>query len=288
MGEVDQLAAAAAELSIEAADGYELHYTHLPAANRRRSAIVAIHGAQSHAGWYGRSCERLAQAGHDVYFFDRRGSGLNQVDRGHCPGGNQLIDDVVRAVKHVRREVGDVPVFLLSISWGGKLALMTLKKNPDLVDGVMFLCPGWFAKVWPSMREKLAIGWSYLFWPHRRLPIPLGDPALFTGSDQWQRFIREDPLSLRLASAKFLMTSWFWDGEIRDAGSAITIPALLMLGGEDRIIKNERTRTFFEAFASRDKQVIHYPEAHHTLEFEPDPDRFVDDLLGWISEHLRR
>jgi alpha-beta hydrolase superfamily lysophospholipase len=40
-----------------------------------------------------------------------------------------------------------------------------------------------------------------------------------------------------------------------------------------------------ERLASTDRQIIEYPNAHHTLEFEPDPNRFIDDLLHWLESH---
>jgi alpha-beta hydrolase superfamily lysophospholipase len=58
---------------------------------------------------------------------------------------------------------------------------------------------------------------------------------------------------------------------------------LLMLAGQDRIINNERTRSFVQSFASQDKRIIDYPEAHHTLEFEPDPSKFIEDLRNWLD-----
>jgi alpha-beta hydrolase superfamily lysophospholipase len=31
--------------------------------------------------------------------------------------------------------------------------------------------------------------------------------------------------------------------------------------------------------------VIEYPDAHHTLEFEPDPRRYAQDLIDWLDQH---
>jgi len=58
-----------------------------------------------------------------------------------------------------------------------------------------------------------------------------------------------------------------------------------MLAEKDRIIENNPTRRFFRRFASGDKQIIEYAGAHHTLEFEPTPDRFVGDLIEWLKKH---
>ena len=56
----------------------------------------------------------------------------------------------------------------------------------------------------------------------------------------------------------------------------------------DRIIDNHRTRKVVESFATNDKAVIEYPRAHHTLEFEPNPERFIEDVRVWLDEHSPR
>ena len=59
-----------------------------------------------------------------------------------------------------------------------------------------------------------------------------------------------------------------------------------MLAGRDRIVDNARTLEYFSRLASRDRQVIEYPEGHHTLEFEPDPTRYALDLVAWLDRHF--
>jgi alpha-beta hydrolase superfamily lysophospholipase len=56
-----------------------------------------------------------------------------------------------------------------------------------------------------------------------------------------------------------------------------------MLAEHDRIIDNAKTRRFAEKFPGP-KEVIEYPGAHHTLEFEPDGHPFVGDLLRWMGK----
>ena len=270
---------------IPASDGYPLWYRRYAAVGQRRGVILCIHGIQSHAGWYERSCRRMSAAGFEVVFVDRRGSGHNQRDRGHCDGHQQLCEDLAHAVAYVKGCFAGKPVILLAISWGGKLASATLKQRPDLVDGLVLVCPGWFAKVAPTLREKLTIAWSFFFRPRRLIRIPLSDPALFTATPQWQEYLRNDPLSLREGTARLLMTSRVLDAVIADAPAKITVPSLLMLAGHDGIIDNGRTQEYFERFGTQNRTVLEYPDAHHTLEFEPDPEPIFDDLIAWLAKN---
>ncbi len=265
-----------------ASDGYRWKYRYYQPASAARARIVCIHGIQSHGGWYEYSCRRLAEAGFAVSFLDRRGSGLNELDRGDAPSFRRLLDDIA---EYLTAHRGPHTTHLLAVSWGGKLALALQRRHPGLVDSLALLCPGIVAQVRPSLRERLGIAGAYLVAPGRLFPVPLNDPELFTGSPEWQQFLREDPLSVRQATARFLAHSVRLDGYLRFVRRYITVPVLLLLAGQDRIVDNARTRRFVEALASRDRTIMEYPEAHHTLEFEPRPHRYLADLIGWLDRH---
>ncbi len=274
--------------SIPAADGYKLRYRRYRPPGEPKGAILCIHGIQSHAGWYEESSRFLAQQGFDLFFPDRRGSGMNSEDRGYCTGPSQLIDDIQRLASHVRSEVPGKPLFIVAISWGGKLAVASLKKNHQLADGLALICPGFFAQVGPTFHERLKIGGSFLFWPRRPIRIPLTDPFLFTDTPKWQDFLRDDRKLLRIGTARLLMSSVFLDRLVRGASRHIHMPTITFLAGRDRIIDNDKVRKYVDQFVCWDKQVIEYASAHHTLEFEPDPRPFFRDLSDWLSNRAAR
>jgi alpha-beta hydrolase superfamily lysophospholipase len=43
-------------------------------------------------------------------------------------------------------------------------------------------------------------------------------------------------------------------------------------------------RDFVERFGTKQRTIIEYPGAAHTLEFEPDPTTFFRDLSSWAKE----
>ncbi|MBY0588865.1 lysophospholipase [bacterium] len=274
--------------AVKADDGYNLRYRRYRPTTESKGAIVCLHGIQSHAGWYDESSRFLASQGFDLFFPDRRGSGMNTVDRGYCRSPGQLVGDVKSIVDHVREEVPSRPVYMIAISWGGKLALASLMKNHQLVDGLVLVCPGFFAQVGPTFRERMMIGGSFLFWPKRPIRVPLTDPYLFTETPRWQEYLRDDPRLLRIATARLLMSSVFLDRMIRKAGRRVLVPTITFLAGQDRIIDNAKVRRFIDQFATWDKRVVEYPLAHHTLEFEPDPRPFFRDLADWLGERTAR
>lgn len=263
-----------------ASDGYSLGFRDYPPDGPARGTLVLLHGIQSHAGWYGGTCEFLRRSGWRVRFLDRRGSGVNRQARGDTPGFRRLLDDVAEFLRASR---GAGPTALAGISWGGKLAAALPYRHPGLADAVALLCPGIAARVGPPLSQKLAVAWSRLVRPTRRYPIPLSDPALFTADPGWQATIATDPLALHDATARFLAASAFLDFYLRRARRSLTVPVLLMLAGRDRVVDNARLRAFVASLPPGDRTVIEYPEAEHTLEFEPDPGHYRADLLAWLD-----
>jgi alpha-beta hydrolase superfamily lysophospholipase len=269
-------------------DGYRCHYREYPPAGTPRGRVVFVHGIQSHAGWYEHSCQRLSEAGFAVFFLDRRGSGANPEARGDTPSFRCLLDDIAEFLHFQREQDHSRPLFLAGISWGGKPVTALQRRHPGLVDGLALLCPGFHPQVRPSRKERLGILWSRLVSPRRLFPVPLSDPQLFTATPRWQAFIRDDPLSIRQATARFFVESVRLDLYLRLAASHVHLPVLLLLAEYDRIIDNARTRAFVERFPSTDKEVHEYAGAHHTLEFETDPEPFLADLRHWLERQMNR
>ncbi len=247
-----------------------------------------MHGIQSHSGWFEYTSRRLAEAGIAAWFLDRRGSGLNGRDRGHLPHYERALDDVIECLELVRRgsdEVGaPAAVVLLGLSWGGRLAAVLAARRPELLDGLALLYPGICSRVRPAWHERLQLRLAEWAGVRKKLVrVPLDDPCLFTAEPEWQDFIRDDPLAVRVVTTSFLFASQQLEDLARSAPPQIRIPSLLMLSGQDRIIDAAQTRDWFQRLGTTDRTLIEYPAAYHTLEFEPDRARYVDDLIQWIQ-----
>ncbi|HAA52642.1 MAG TPA: hypothetical protein DCE43_23205 [Planctomycetaceae bacterium] len=272
-----------------ASDGRRLSWQRWLPSSAVRGYVVALHGIQSHGGWYEHSSRRLAEAGFEVCFLDRRGSGRNSEARGDAIHADRLVNDVRQFLVATRsrrdRDNPGAPVVLQAVSWGGKLAAIVASRCPGLVDGLALLYPGLKSRIrpgwWARFRLDLA---RRLEIRDKLVDIPLQDPALFTGDPDWQQFIRDDPLSLHEVTVGFLLANQDLDQQVDLAVTQVECPLLLMLAGGDRIIDNVATRELFQRFSSDEKRLLEYADAEHTLEFESSRDAFVADLLGWLEQ----
>lgn len=269
-----------------ASDGYPIHVASWPTIGSPKARVVVLHGVQSHGGWYHNLGRMLAAAGYEASFPDRRGSGANRIDRGHTPSMGRLLDDVAEFIASLKSAAPTLPIAVAGISWGGKLAVITAGRRPDLVDALALICPGLHPRVDVSRLDRFRIALAYFIEPKKTFPIPLSDPALFTASHAGQEFIANDPLGLRAATASLLAASSFIDRAVRRIPPKVHQPSLLMLAGKDRIVDNAKTLAYFETLASKRREVINDPNGHHTFEFDRDPSQYARDLIAWLGRAL--
>lgn len=263
----------------EAAGGRRLAVRVWEAAGEPRGRVVFLHGVTSHGGWYPRSCQHLAEAGLEVHFLDRRGSGLNRDQPGDVDRWQTWVEDVRI---YMQRHRG-VPVVLCGISWGGKLAAAVARREPGLLQGLALISPGLYSPHEPRLMKRLVLASPV---PRgiesRQVRIPLRRAELFTDTPSWREFIARDPLALRSITWRAAREDRRLTGYARRSAPMLHMPLLLMLAGRDRIVNNRRTVRFFRRTAGAKRMLIEYPNAGHTLEFEPDPTDYFSDLTRWL------
>lgn len=272
-------------------DGRRLAARVWQAAGSPRARVVFLHGITSHGGWYEQVARHLAAADFEVHFLDRRGSGLNAEQPGDVDGWLTWVEDV-RAYLSTGLTAGTqraLHTVLCGISWGGKLAPVVARRYAALVDAVALTCPGIYSPFLPGPIKRAAL--TAPVPPRleqRRMRIPLRRPELFTNAPRWREFIAMDPLALRNVTWRFAQEDRRLTLYARASAPFLHMPVLMMLAGQDRIVDNRRTRQFFGRLASRNKTLVEYSGAAHTLEFEADPLSYFADLTGWIGAIVGR
>ena len=268
-------------LALDLADGYPGRARLFETANPDQ-ALVYLHGIQSHGGWFLRSCDFLKQQGMTVLAPDRRGSGLNSRDRGHCDCPAQLLEDVNSCVDWLGQRTGAKKIKLVAVSWSGKLALAYAHKYPEKLRSLVLVTPGLCPKIDIGLTDKIAIGAYGLVNPRHQHEIPLNDPSLFTRTPSMLTFIENDPLKLTYATASFFITSARLDKTVRKIAGVLKIPVYLQderlssFGADQATLK--LLRPALKPIDGSPGPARIYQNALHTLDFEPDPHSFFEDL----------
>lgn len=254
----------------------------LPA--KPRGGVLYFHGIQSHGLWFEHSARRMVEAGFAVLLPDRRGSGRNDTERGHAASARILLRDVNDYLDDLHVRTGRDRFHLVGVSWGGKLALAAYHHAPDRIASLTLVAPGLFPDVDIPLSEKIRVGLSALGSGRTTFDIPLDTPDMFTANPERQRFIENDPLRLRQVTASFLFATRELDRKaLAVASRHDRCPLKIFLAERDRIINNRKTESFAFGLNWPRTEVVEYDNAHHTLEFEPDPEPYFADLVEWLT-----
>jgi alpha-beta hydrolase superfamily lysophospholipase len=247
------------------------------------TALVYLHGIESHAGWFAQAASLLQESGYDVFCLDRRGSGINRENRdfvsGHIDHYQILFEDIHSFIAPLSEKYQQV--FLVGLSWGGKLATAHALAYPDDVDGLVLITPGLRALVDVSLATKLKIVLFSQLSPHTEIASPIA-PEMFTTTPRYLDYIESDPLRLTHATARFYWQSSRLDGYIERNISELDKPAALFLAGQDRIIDNTGVVGLLGQASLQALEIIDYSEQTHSVQFD-DPARLVQDMDHWLQ-----
>ena len=249
------------------------------------TALVYLHGIESHAGWFALAAEALRDQGFDVYCLDRRGSGLNRENRGFPSG---YVDDYGTLLADIRAFIAPLRdryrrVFLVGLSWGGKLALSYGLTYPQDVDGLVLITPGLRARVDVSLANKLKIALLSPLNPAARVPTPI-EPEMFTTTPVYLDYIRRDPLRLHSATVRFFWQSRRLDKYVDRHIAGNRLPVQLFLAGQDRIIDNDGVLEVLQQGRAPGLDVLRYEDQTHSIQLDA-PQRLVDDMMHWLRGH---
>ena len=270
-----------------AGDGVRLHYLRWRSRQSPPSAVVVfLHGIASHAGWFAETAADLNDHGVEVYGLDRRGSGRSGGPRGHLDRYERALDDVEQLVLLAAAEHPRVPLFLAASSWAAKLGVVYAAQRPGPLAGLLLLGPGLLPRVNLSRWRRALVVAGHLVRPTARLPIPL-TPELYTANPPYRDYIRADPLRLLEATTQFYWQTPRLDRRRGRDTARLQLPVLLLQGEADQMMDVPATRRWFDGLGDQHSSYRAYPGAGHTLDFEPDRTRYLDDLLGWLSATVR-
>ena len=267
--------------TIPVAAGYDIA-VRVFGATGKQTPVIMTHGLQSHSGWFAQSADRMAAHGHPVYAFDRRGSGLSTGPRGDMKTFDEMIDDLLVVADHIKAKYGTRKVFLLGHCFGAIPATVFAIRHPDRTEGLILTTPGIYTLTDLPLSQKLKIFFSRSGQRDFLMPDPL-DPSEFTELPPFEAFIRSDPLALRAATGDFYFQVHRARKYLNANTDKIEMPVFMALAGEDPISDNRRNIRFFEDLPADDKMVINYEDARHILEFSPEKERFLADLVFWLN-----
>jgi esterase len=249
--------------------GLRLHY--LEWGSRAKPAMILLHGIARHAHTFDHIAREFARD-YRVIALDMRGHG----DSSWHPDGAYLVDDYVKDLEGVVRELALARLTLLGNSTGGRVVQVFAGRHPDLVDRLIVedvgperpqdIADGFARRV-----EQEANGWAaeddlvrQLVMQNRRTPESVLRTYAHFGTKQradgrliWKR----DPN----------LVKGFVSTELWNDVSRITRPTLYVIGGGSRIVPVETQQRLKQTLPNCEIVTMpglgHYPDEEDTAGF---------------------
>ena len=248
-----------------------------------RAAVMLVHGLGEHSGRYAHVADRLTASGYAVHALDHRGHGKSEGKRVYVKSYDEFMADLIQFRALVERSHPGLPVVALGHSMGGNLVVGHVLDHQDGLAGMVLSGPALkagdelspakvtifkaVAKIAPGLRPE-GLDAEAISRDPAVVAAYQSDPLVFTGK-----------ISAGLGAALLDAMDTF---PARYA--SLSLPILLLHGGEDRLTNIEGTREL-EREATNAAVTAHYYEGlYHEVFNEPEQDRVLDDLVAWLDE----
>jgi lysophospholipase len=248
-----------------------------------RALIALAHGAGEHSGRYQHVAERLIGEGYGVYALDHRGHGRSAGPRALVDRMANLVADLDALIVLAAGEHPGAPVFLLGHSMGGAIALRYTIAHQDRLAGLILSAPLAALDAAPTHVKLVAKALSAVA---PRLPavavdskLVSRDPAVVAAYDA-DPLVHHGKLPVRTVAELADAVDSF-----PAAVTAITVPTLILYGTADGLCPPRGSVMLADRISAEDLTVRSYDGLYHEILNEPERDRVLDDLVGWLGSH---
>ena len=250
----------------------------------RGPAYVLVNGLTQYAELWGAYRDALVARGFRVATFDLLGQG--ESDK---PALFISQDDQVAALALLIDQLGDTPIFLSGISFGGLIALRYAIEHPDRLAGLVAMSA--FAELSPqllllgnALRTGLILGGtSYL--QDLLLPMNLSDAWLGPQLGNLEAIKRQGWLTNDIYALQNLMESFLDFKPLTPQLSSISVPTMILNGEFDFLTP----RTLHDTLRLQipDSALVIIPRAFHAFTLE-NPALTADLLARFAEDVLAR
>jgi len=256
-------------LARQRTSGPELYFNTAFPGGTPQAVVAVLHGYADYGARYRHVFDAWAERGIASVAIDLRGHGHAGGKRGFCERFAEYLDDVSELERLVDERAAGVPAFLFGHSFGGLVAASAALDRPGRLRGLVLSAPYFGLAMHVSAAKAFAGKIA------SRLAPGLGLPSGLRGADMTHDAARalaydEDPLIFRNATAR-----WFTEAEAAQAAAlrrapTLKLPLYLVIGKEDRSVKVDSARQFFDAAGSTDKTWDARDRLFHEVLNEPE------------------
>lgn len=273
-------------------DGYETHYR-LWGQPKGDDVIILLHGGISHSEWQSPIGERLSSNSQISFIaVDRRGSGLNAVDRGHLPSKEREIEDMVSFIRAF--EGSYTRIHLAGWCFGAQVAAIvaSVLEKEGVLSSFLMIAPGFafqerYGDVLRLTKHAMfEVIKEFKLNPepnHAFMPVPLQSTD-FTDNTDWHEYVLNDELRLwKVTESTYKVWSELADWSHLALSEIKKLPMLVVFGEKERLVDNESVKQLVQERVKSSVIRIEMLEAGHAVQFDK-PEQLTEIITSFIVE----
>ncbi|WML47249.1 alpha/beta hydrolase [Neobacillus sp. PS3-34] len=251
-----------------------------------KAVIVMVHGAMEHHRRYGWLIEMWRLSGFHVIMGDLPGQGMTtRSRRGHIDSFDEYIFEVKDWVQAAYQY--ELPVFLLGHSMGGLITIRLLQEERLNIAGAILSSPCLGLVHEPSkFLNVVSFGLNTL------LPALRMNSGLTVDMATRNMDVREADVNDTLYVTK-VSVRWYRElvEGIKLAFMNIEkiqdIPMLVMQGGDDKIVKKDKVKEWFNRVPLSEKRFKEWPKCYHEIFNEPEREEVFEYAQDFVKSQLK-
>lgn len=241
--------------------------------------IVVMHGLGEHSGRYQHVAPFLNSCGFSVRTFDHRGHGQSNGPCADILNPLAIVRDAEFVIQNFAERCHTLPI-LLGHSMGGLFAARIATAGKVPLQGLILVSPALALRL--SQIDRFFLRMMSVLAPHLAISNGLNsahlshDPTVKTAYDN-------DPLVHKKVTASLLNSMQHAIDYVQTHAPLLTIPTLLLVAEDDRIVDSQGSHDFFDSLPSNVGTAHFYSGFYHEILNEIEAATVFKDLQSWLS-----
>ena len=241
--------------------------------------IVIMHGLGEHCGRYQHVAAFLNSCGFSVRTYDHRGHGQSGGARADMPDAMSIVHDAEIIIHDFAERCQSMPI-LLGHSMGGLFAAHIATAAQVPLRGLILSSPALALRL--TRLDRFFLRFMSFAAPHFAISNNL-DSALLSHDSAVCSAYDNDPLVHRKITASLLNGMLQSISYAQTHAPLLTIPTLLLVAGDDRLIDPQGSHDFFDSLPINIGTAHFYPDLYHEIFNESNAAPVFHDLQTWLA-----
>jgi len=241
--------------------------------------IVILHGLGEHCGRYQHVASFLNSCGFSVRTYDHRGHGQSGGARADVPDAMAIVHDAEIIIHDFAERCQSVPV-LLGHSMGGLFAAHIATAAQVPLRGLILSSPALALRL--TGLDRFFLKFMSVVAPHFAISNNLDSSHLSHDAAVCHAY-DNDPLVHRKITASLLNGMLHSITYAQTHAPLLTIPTLLLVAGDDRLIDPQGSHDFFDSLPINIGTAHFYPDLYHEIFNELKAAPVFHDLDTWLA-----